>query len=264
MADVQWIKLYTSFFDNQKIRMLRRRKDGDSVVLFYLFLLTIAGRCNACGEMFFTENTPYNPYILSQVFECTEEFVYHALNSLSMVEMVELSETSFRILDWEKHQNIEGLERIRENGRKRSQRFREKQKMLTETTTPEGSNVTVTLCNGAEENTEEIRKEQITEESVQCTTPVQEPVVVLTLPLIGGKEYPVYRKDIDCWQKAYPAINVDQELQNMKSKLIANPQKRRTEEFIVNSIINWLSIEQDKKINNRTVAAPRTFQPTEF
>ena len=35
---------------------------------------------------------------------------------------------------------------------------------------------------------------------------------------------------------------------NLEYLGIANPQKRRTEEFIVNSIINWLSIEQDKKM----------------
>ena len=264
MADVQWIKLYTSFFDNHKIRLLRKAQDGDSVVLFYLFLLTIAGRCNANGEIYFTENKPYNPYILSHEFNCTEEFVNHALNSLSILEMVELSETSFRILDWEKHQNIEGLERIRENGRKRSQRFRTKQKMLAETTTPEGSNVTVTLCNGAEENTEKIRKEQITEESVQCTTPVQDPVVVLTLPLIGGKEYPVTRDNVVFWQDTYPAVNVDQQLREMKAWLIANPAKRKTEKGIANFIINWLSKEQDKGKSNRTEVALRTFQPTEF
>ena len=57
MADVQWIKLYTSFFDNHKIRLLRKAQDGDSVVLFYLFLLTIAGRCNANGEIYHGKQT---------------------------------------------------------------------------------------------------------------------------------------------------------------------------------------------------------------
>ena len=47
MAEVQWVRLYTSFFDNKKIRMIRRQKDGDSIVLFYLYLLTAAGKCNA-------------------------------------------------------------------------------------------------------------------------------------------------------------------------------------------------------------------------
>ena len=37
MAEVQWVRLYTSFFDNKKVRMIRRQKDGDSIVLFYLY-----------------------------------------------------------------------------------------------------------------------------------------------------------------------------------------------------------------------------------
>ena len=58
MAEVQWVRLYTSFFDNKKVRMIRRQKDGDSIVLFYLYLLTAAGKCNAVGELFFSEKKP--------------------------------------------------------------------------------------------------------------------------------------------------------------------------------------------------------------
>ena len=68
MTGVQWIRLYTSFFDNRKVRMIRSQPDGDRIVLFYLYLLTTAGKCNADGEVFFSEKKPYNAFILAQEF----------------------------------------------------------------------------------------------------------------------------------------------------------------------------------------------------
>lgn len=46
------------------------------------------------------------------------------------------------------------------------------------------------------------------------------------------------------WNKAYPAINLDQELAKMQSWVLANPKNRKSnwERFI----INWLSKAQDK------------------
>lgn len=52
MADVKWIKISTYMFDNRKIKHLRRLPDGDNIVLIWVMLLTIAGRCNANGRVY--------------------------------------------------------------------------------------------------------------------------------------------------------------------------------------------------------------------
>ena len=264
MADVQWIKLYTSFFDNKKIRMLRKRTEGEKIILFYLFLLTTAGRCNADGEMFFSERKKYNSYILAQEFECTVEFVNMALQILSVLDMVEQTDTSFRILDWEKHQNMEGLEKIRESSRIRSQRYREKRRLEGQPQLLPPGDVTVTSRHALEENTEKNIKEQTREENLQRTAPELSSGVVLVLPLAGGKEFPIYRENVDFWQESYPAVDVDQELREMKAWCIANPQKRKTEKGIGNFIINWLSKEQDSGKHSPTAKPRQTFQPPEF
>src|SRR5699024_9778444 len=68
------------------------------------------------------------------------------------------------ITNWEKHQNIEGLDKIREQTRKRVARYRAKQKEL-----PKGNvtcNVTVTQGNATEE---ELEEEEDIEEDIDTT-----------------------------------------------------------------------------------------------
>lgn len=53
-------------------------------------------------------------------------------------------------------------------------------------------------------------------------------------------------KDIAEWKKLYPAVDVKQELRNMKGWLDANPTKRKTRRGIKRFINNWLTRSQDK------------------
>ena len=36
MADLQWLKLSTNFFDNNKIKLLESEKDGDTIIVVYV------------------------------------------------------------------------------------------------------------------------------------------------------------------------------------------------------------------------------------
>jgi hypothetical protein len=75
-------------------------------------------------------------------------------------------------------------------------------------------------------------------------TPCQQPVI--TLLLNDKSEYPVVRSQVDEWKQLYPAVDVLQELRNMKGWLIANPTKRKTRRGILRFINSWLAREQDK------------------
>ena len=74
--------------------------------------------------------------------------------------------------------------------------------------------------------------------------------VFICLPLNDGTVYSVPTKDVEEWTKLYPAVDVDQELRNMRGWLMANKQKRKTRRGINTFINGWLSREQDKPKNN--------------
>ena len=69
---------------------------------------------------------------------------------------------------------------------------------------------------------------------------------VITLPLNDGSEYPVSRKTVEEYQSLYPAVDVEQELRNMRGWCMTNAQKRKTHSGIARFITGWLSRVQDR------------------
>ena len=132
MAEVKWIKLTTDMFDNRKIKHLRKMPEGNNIVLIWVMLLTMAGRCNASGMIFLTENIPYTTKMLADELDFDENTIILALKVLSEFGMIVFDSDKFAIQNWEEHQNIDGMERIREQNRIRKQRERERKKMLLE------------------------------------------------------------------------------------------------------------------------------------
>ena len=160
MADVKWIKITTDMFDNRKIKHLRKLPDGNNIVLIWVMLLTMAGRCNASGMIFLTENIPYTIKMLADELGFEENTVILALDALERFDMVVCNEGVFTIAGWEEHQNIDGLEKLKEQNRIRVAKHREKQKLLgCNITGNVTSNVTVMECNAIDID-KELEKEK--------------------------------------------------------------------------------------------------------
>ena len=154
MADVKWIKLTTDMFDNRKIKHLRRLPEGNNIVLIWVMLLTMAGRCNASGMIFLTENIPYTPKMLADELDFEESTVQLALKVLEQLNMITTDQGYFAIAGWEEYQNIEGMEKMREQNRLRQAKYKQKQKLLQGNVT---DNVTVTQGNATDIDIEEER-----------------------------------------------------------------------------------------------------------
>jgi predicted phage replisome organizer len=143
-------------FDNRKIRHLRRLPEGNNIVLIWVMLLTMAGRCNSNGMIFLTENIPYTPKMLADELDFEENTVKLALTVLEQLDMVVMNQGYFAIAGWNEHQNVEGLDKIREQNRIRQANFKAKQKLLQGNVT---DNVTLTLGNATEKEKEEEKEE---------------------------------------------------------------------------------------------------------
>lgn len=85
------------------------------------------------------------------------------------------------------------------------------------------------------------------EANASCVEPetVSAPPVIL-LPLNDGTDYAVSQEQCHEWAGLYPAVDVIQQLRNMKGWLIGNPGKRKTKRGIVRFIVSWLTREQDR------------------
>ena len=133
MADIKWIKIKTDMFEDEKIKLIDALPERDTIHYIWLRLLVQAGKTNASGYIFLNENVPYTEEMLSTIFCRPLNSIRLALSTLSNFGMIEIKEDKIiKITNWEKHQNVEGMERVREQGRIRAQRKREKDKLLKE------------------------------------------------------------------------------------------------------------------------------------
>lgn len=159
--NVEWVKITTDMFDNRKIKHLRKLPDGNSIVLIWVMLLTMAGRCNAGGMIFLTENIPYTPKMLADELGFELSTIQLALEALERLNMISRNEDMLFISGWEEHQNIDALERIRESNRDRKRKQRSQEKLLLEAQCNMSRDMSrdvtddVTQCHAAEEEREE-------------------------------------------------------------------------------------------------------------
>ena len=159
-------------FDNRKIKHLRRLPEGNSIVLIWVMLLTMAGRCNSNGMIFLTENILYTPKMLADELDFEENTIILALNALEELNMiVRNSDQLLSVAGWEEYQNVEGMEKIREQNRLRKQAQRERKKeqlLLNENNVSRDSHVTVTQGHATDKEKE--KEEEYKNKSVKKNT----------------------------------------------------------------------------------------------
>jgi predicted phage replisome organizer len=146
MAEVKWIKIATEIFDNKKIRLIESMPDGDALIVVWFKLLMLAGKTNDGGMVYFTKDIPFTDQMLSTYFNKPISTIQLALNTFQRFGMIDIVDELIHVSNWEEYQNIDGLEKIREQTRKRVQRHREIKKLECNAT----SNVTVTQGNATD------------------------------------------------------------------------------------------------------------------
>ena len=130
MTEMQWIKLRIDMFDDEKIKIIQSMPDGDALLVVWIRLIALAGKCNANGLVLVGDEFPYTDEMLSVIFNKPLATIKLALKTFEQFRMVEKTVKGIYITNFEKHQNIEGMDKIREQNRIRKQREREKRSSL--------------------------------------------------------------------------------------------------------------------------------------
>ena len=130
MNGVQWIKITTDIFDDEKIQLIESMPEGDTLIVIWFKILVLAGKQNNSGILSLGNKVYYTEEMLSTVFRRKATSVKLALSMFEEFGMIEIIDGAITIPKWEKHQNIDGLEKIRKQTRERVARHRQKQKAL--------------------------------------------------------------------------------------------------------------------------------------
>lgn len=67
----------------------------------------------------------------------------------------------------------------------------------------------------------------------------------ISLSLNDGREYPITTSQRAEWETLFPAVNVPQELRNMRAWLLANPRNRKTKSGVLRFATSWLTRQQN-------------------
>lgn len=94
----------------------------------------------------------------------------------------------------------------------------------------------------------ELQIEIVLEHLRILTQPIQKPQesAIICIPLVSGEDYGVTQDDIEEWAAAYPAVDVLQQLRNMRQWCLSNPRKKKTARGIRRFITGWLERKQNR------------------
>lgn len=130
MSEITWVKLKTDMFENDKIKLIEALPAADTIIVIWVKLLAAAGKANQNGFIMLTENIPMNTEEMATIFNRDINTVRLALQTFQRYGMIELDGDAVRIKNWEIHQNIDGMDRVRLQNRERKRRQREKEKLI--------------------------------------------------------------------------------------------------------------------------------------
>lgn len=153
MAETEWIKLYLKTFrTSRKISAIERMKNGDTIIVIWFKLICLAGEINDYGSVYITPKKPFDLVSLADELKKPRAVVEAAIKAFEEHDMIIKDDAGFiQIINWEKYQNVEGLDKIREQTRARVAKCRAKKSNATSNAT---SNADVTHCNAIEEEEE--------------------------------------------------------------------------------------------------------------
>ena len=283
MTDVKWIKVDIDLFENEKIMLIRTDEDADSLIILWLKMLCLAGKKNNHGRFVMDNGLVYTPEIFANVLCCDRALMEKALKLFLEYGMLTEEDGILFIKNWDEYQDLDALERRREADRIRKQRSRDNKYTQYSTCdracdVTRNTDVTKAVCHVIEKRrVEESRedksrgdkkniKSSFSKEKDDGTKP--HGASVLALPLNDNSEFEIYEEDVLLWQETYPAVDVRQELKEMKAWCAANPSLRKTRRGIKRFIVTWLSKEQDKgragARGTKAAKPQREFVPTEL
>ena len=232
-----WLKLQEDFFKSKRIKKLRRLAGGDTYTIIYLKMQLLAMKTDGILEYSGLEES-FAEELALDLDESSENVDVTVRYLLSCGLLETSNNREFFVPYAISNTGSEG------SSAKRMRELRERKASQSD------NGVTRPLQIGYGEKEIEIEKEIDTSEETDVSSSCGEPRGVsppmAALPLNDKTEYLVTEEQVNMWAELYPAVDVMQQLRNMKGWLDANPQKRKTRSGIKRFINGWLGREQNR------------------
>lgn len=174
---MKWIKIDTGIFNDSKIRLIKSMPEGNTIVVIWLQLLTLAGREFPNGVFIINNKVACTDEMLATIFGEKVATVRFALKTFEELGMVQICDGAVTLPNWSKHQSVEKFESQNEKAKERMRKYRERKRLLEGKLEKESSDgkcyVTVTSRYAVEEEEEEEKEKEINKEkAIAVKTPL--------------------------------------------------------------------------------------------
>jgi hypothetical protein len=120
------VKLPVHFFEDDRLKAIRSQKDGDSVILFYVMLITVAIKAGFDGKLMLCDDIPYDDKILSGILNLPLPVVKNGLELLTKFGLLAVNDSVLSLIGYDDFADMENIRRRRQNA-DRQARFKDKQ-----------------------------------------------------------------------------------------------------------------------------------------
>ena len=123
---MRYIKLPTHFFEDDKLKAIRSQKDGDTVILLYIMLITVAVKSDAEGQLMLCEGIPYDEKILSGILGINAAIVKIGLDLLVRYGLLTVNDSVFSLVNYDEFADVKAVKERKQNANRQA-RFKSKQ-----------------------------------------------------------------------------------------------------------------------------------------
>lgn len=120
------IKLPVHFFEDDRLRAIKSGKNGDSVILLYTILITVAAKADAGGKLILCDEIPYDDKILAGILGFQLSIVESGLQILTKYGLLSVTDNVYSLVGYDDYADIKAMKERRQNA-DRQARFKAKQ-----------------------------------------------------------------------------------------------------------------------------------------
>lgn len=226
-TDVKWIKIKIGLFDGTSFKRIKKAKIGgesfrDKLTAVWFELLDLGAKCNNDG-LLYSDEIPYgSEEDIAIMIDRDVEEVKLCLQFYIANGMIEIVDNFYCLSNWSKYQNVNELEKIREQNRIRVARHRENKKIQTK------NNVTL----------------PVTDVTLHCNENA-----LISYSNISNNNINIYNNIILYWNSLniYNAVIINiKEDNKLLYSIIEETLKEKTEEEIKECMVRYDTVIKDK------------------
>ena len=124
----KWLKLDTGILSDEKIDLIRTLPAGDSLFVLWVGLLCLAMKKES-DRLYIADGIPYTPEVLAKVLHLEPDTVKLGLETFERFGMIDVEEGTIVISNLPLHQAMDKLTHVRDLGKERARRFRDRKRI---------------------------------------------------------------------------------------------------------------------------------------